>query len=72
MAAARIYVGNLPLDVRERELEDLFHKVGARRSLGIRTGGGRQAGMRCSFDCAYVAGLDVHTSFVCSTEWLQL
>lgn len=25
--SARIYVGNLPLDVREREVEDLFYKV---------------------------------------------
>lgn len=25
--ATRIYVGNLPLDIRERELEDLFYKV---------------------------------------------
>jgi len=24
----KIYVGNLPLDVRERELDDLFYKVG--------------------------------------------
>jgi RNA recognition motif-containing protein len=25
--SCRIYVGNLPLDVREREVEDLFYKV---------------------------------------------
>ncbi len=24
-----VFIGNLPLDVRERELEDLFYKVGA-------------------------------------------
>jgi RNA recognition motif-containing protein len=23
----RIYVGNLPLDIKERELDDLFYKV---------------------------------------------
>jgi hypothetical protein len=25
--SARVYVGNLPLDVREREIEDIFYKV---------------------------------------------
>ena len=25
--SARIYVGNLPMDIREREVEDLFYKV---------------------------------------------
>lgn len=29
--ATRIYVGNLPLDIRERELEDLFYKVRKRQ-----------------------------------------
>ena len=26
-SSARVYVGNLPLDVQERELDDLFYKV---------------------------------------------
>ena len=25
--SSRIYIGNLPMDVRERELDDLFYKV---------------------------------------------
>jgi hypothetical protein len=27
MSDARIYVGNLPLDIKEKELEELFYKV---------------------------------------------
>eukprot|EP00199_Chlamydomonas_sp_CCMP681_P004767 CAMPEP_0119105586 /NCGR_PEP_ID=MMETSP1180-20130426/3504_1 /TAXON_ID=3052 ORGANISM="Chlamydomonas cf sp, Strain CCMP681" /NCGR_SAMPLE_ID=MMETSP1180 /ASSEMBLY_ACC=CAM_ASM_000741 /LENGTH=120 /DNA_ID=CAMNT_0007090671 /DNA_START=147 /DNA_END=505 /DNA_ORIENTATION=+ len=37
MAAARVYVGNLPLDVRERELEDLFYKYGRIRNIDLKT-----------------------------------
>lgn len=27
MIPTRVYVGNLPLSIRERDIEDLFHKV---------------------------------------------
>mmetsp|Transcript_19342 Transcript_19342/g.54111 ORF Transcript_19342/g.54111 Transcript_19342/m.54111 type:complete len:231 (+) Transcript_19342:51-743(+) len=33
----KIYVGNLPLDVRERELDDLFYKFGKIRLIDIKT-----------------------------------
>ncbi len=33
---ARIYVGNLPLDIRERDLEDLFWKYGRIRDLNLK------------------------------------
>jgi RNA recognition motif-containing protein len=32
---ARVYVGNLPVDIRERELEDLFYKYGRIRDIDI-------------------------------------
>eukprot|EP00035_Acanthoeca_spectabilis_P002595 m.88511 g.88511 ORF g.88511 m.88511 type:complete len:261 (+) comp11652_c0_seq3:56-838(+) len=38
---SRIYVGNLPSDIRERELDDLFGKYGRIRSLDIKGGAGR-------------------------------
>lgn len=34
---ARIYVGNLPMDVTEREVDDLFYKFGRIRSIEIKT-----------------------------------
>ena len=33
---ARVYVGNLPVDIRERELEDLFYKYGRIRDIDIK------------------------------------
>ena len=33
---ARIYVGNLPMDVRERELDDIFYKFGRITDIAIR------------------------------------
>jgi RNA recognition motif-containing protein len=33
---ARIYVGNLPMDVRERELDDVFYKFGRITDLVIK------------------------------------
>ena len=27
MIPTRVYVGNLPIDVREKDIEDLFYKV---------------------------------------------
>ena len=32
----RVYVGNLPIDVRERELDDLFYKYGRIRDIDIK------------------------------------
>lgn len=32
----RIYVGNLPADVREDELDDLFHKFGRIRRIDVK------------------------------------
>lgn len=37
MSFTRIYVGNLPQDVRESELDDLFYKV---RAAVVGRGGG--------------------------------
>merc|ERR1711966_505054 len=34
----RIYVGNLPSDVRERELDDLFYKYGRIRDVSVKGG----------------------------------
>ena len=33
----RIYVGNLPSDIRERELDDLFYKYGKIRCIDLKT-----------------------------------
>jgi hypothetical protein len=33
---SRIYVGNLPMDVRERELDDLFYKYGRIKDIEIK------------------------------------
>ena len=33
---ARVYVGNLPVDIREREIEDLFYKYGRIRDIDIK------------------------------------
>lgn len=33
---ARVYVGNLPLDIRERELDDLFYKYGRIREIDLK------------------------------------
>ena len=32
----RVYVGNLPVDIRESELEDLFYKYGRIREIDIK------------------------------------
>ncbi|EWM24426.1 asf sf2-like pre-mrna splicing factor srp31, partial [Nannochloropsis gaditana] len=34
--SCRIYVGNLPMDVRERDLDDLFYKYGRIRGIDIK------------------------------------
>lgn len=33
----RVYVGSLPIDVREREVEDLFYKYGRIRNIDLKT-----------------------------------
>ena len=33
---ARIYVGNLPLDIRSRDIEDLFWKYGRIRDIDLK------------------------------------
>ncbi len=38
MSDARVFVGNLPMDVREREVEDLFYKYGKIRSIDLKVG----------------------------------
>lgn len=35
-ADGRIYVGNLPTDVREKDLEDLFYKYGRIREIELK------------------------------------
>ena len=37
--SARVYIGNLPRDVREREIDDLFYKYGRIRDIDIKSGG---------------------------------
>lgn len=36
MSRRRIYVGNLPHDIRERELDDLFYKFGRIEEITIK------------------------------------
>lgn len=35
--SCRIFVGNLPIDIREREVEDLFYKYGRIRDIDLKT-----------------------------------
>ena len=37
----KVYVGNLPQDIRERDLEDVFYKYGKIVDVDLHTGGGR-------------------------------
>lgn len=41
----KVYVGNLPLDVKERELEDLFYKVRRAPAPALALVGGRAGAM---------------------------
>ena len=36
MSGTRIYVGNLPMDVRTREVEDIFYKYGRIRDIDVK------------------------------------
>jgi len=40
MADGRIYVGNLPADVQERDIEDLFFKYGKIRDVELKNNRG--------------------------------
>lgn len=40
MADGRIYVGNLPTDVQERDIEDLFFKFGKIRDIELKNNRG--------------------------------
>lgn len=40
MADGRIYVGNLPMDVQERDIEDLFFKYGKIRDIELKNNRG--------------------------------
>ena len=33
----RVYVGNLPMDIRTRDIEDLFYKYGRIRDIELKT-----------------------------------
>ena len=35
MSGCRVYIGNLPIDVKEREIDDLFYKFGRIRDIAI-------------------------------------
>lgn len=39
MSEGRIYVGNLPVDIQERDLEDLFYKYGKIREIELKSRG---------------------------------
>lgn len=34
--SSRVFVGNLPLDIKEREIDDLFYKYGRIRDIEIK------------------------------------
>lgn len=48
--AARIYVGNLPIDIKESELDDLFYKYGRIREIDLKTPARPPAFAFVSFD----------------------
>ena len=48
--ANRLYVGNLPLDIREREIDDLFYKYGRIVDIDIKAGARAPAFAFISFD----------------------
>eukprot|EP00639_Heterosigma_akashiwo_P029038 CAMPEP_0194677362 /NCGR_PEP_ID=MMETSP0295-20121207/9456_1 /TAXON_ID=39354 /ORGANISM="Heterosigma akashiwo, Strain CCMP2393" /LENGTH=128 /DNA_ID=CAMNT_0039562169 /DNA_START=105 /DNA_END=487 /DNA_ORIENTATION=+ len=49
---ARVYCGNLPMNVRERDIEDIFYKFGKIRSVDIKTPGRPPAFAFIEFDDA--------------------
>ena len=48
--AHRLYIGNLPLDIRERELDDLFYKYGRIVDIDIKSQSRPPAFAFISFD----------------------
>lgn len=46
---SKVYVGNLPDDIRENDLEDVFYKYGKVRHIDIKNGGGRGGGAPFAF-----------------------
>uniref|UniRef100_A0A7S0I1L9 RRM domain-containing protein n=1 Tax=Hanusia phi TaxID=3032 RepID=A0A7S0I1L9_9CRYP len=52
---ARIYVGNLPLDIRERDVDDLFYKYGRIRDIEVKTPSRPPAFAFVEFDNLYDA-----------------
>jgi splicing factor, arginine/serine-rich 1 len=47
MSAGRVYIGNLPNDVQEREIQDIFSKYGPIATCDVK--GGRDGGSRFAF-----------------------
>jgi hypothetical protein len=47
MSTGRVYIGNLPNDVQEREIHDIFNKYGPVASCDVK--GGRDGGPRFAF-----------------------
>lgn len=45
--STRVYVGNLPLDIQEHEIEKIFHRYGRPDSIDIK--GGREGNSRFAF-----------------------
>lgn len=41
MGGSLVYVSNLPFDVRERDLDDIFYKYGRIRNINIKKGSKR-------------------------------
>lgn len=48
--SARIYVGNLPIDIKESELDDLFYKYGKIREIDLKAPARPPAFAFISFD----------------------
>ena len=47
---ARVYVGNLPMDIRTRDVEDLFYKYGRIKDVDLKTPARPPAFAFVSFD----------------------
>jgi RNA recognition motif-containing protein len=47
MGSTRVYVGNLPLDVTEKEIDDIFYRYGKIDAIDIK--GGREGTSRFAF-----------------------
>ena len=65
---ARVYVGNLPLDIRERELDDLFYKYGRIREIDLKQPARPPAFAFIAFDD--VRGEDPRSHASYATPWI--